>query len=69
VISATIQAQKHRLRHILGIRGIARNPVRRTENQAVIRPKYPIEFVRDCDNPFLCQCALQGTPPVALFHN
>ena len=62
-------AQKHGLRNIFGIRGVARDPVRRAEDQAVISLKYPIEFARDCDGPFLCQCGLQGTPPVAFFHN
>ncbi len=66
---AAKQAQKHDLRHVLGIRGVARNPVRRAKDQAVIRPKHPIEFVRNCDCSFLCQCALQGTPPVVLFHH
>jgi hypothetical protein len=33
----------------------------------VVRLKNSIEFGRDRDCPFLCQCALQGTPPLALF--
>jgi hypothetical protein len=33
----------------------------------VIRLKNSVEFGRDRDCPFLCQCALQGTPPAALF--
>ncbi len=61
------QAQKHGLRHVLGIRRVPRDPVRRAEHQAVICLKNSVEFGRDRDCPFLCQCALQGTPPVALF--
>ena len=63
------QAQKDRLRYIFGIGGIACDPVRRAKDQAIMRPKDSIEFDRDCDFSFLCQCALQGTPPVARFHN
>ncbi len=62
---AAEQAQKHGLRNVLGIRGVARNPVRRAEDEAVIGLKYPVEFGRDCDCRCLCQCA-QGTPPIAL---
>ena len=57
----TEQAQKHGLRHVLGVRRVPRDPVRCAEHRAVIRLKNSIEFGRDRDCPFLCQCALQGT--------
>ena len=61
------QAQKYCLRHVLGVRGVAGDPVRRAKHQAVTRPKHPLEFARDYDCRFLCQCASQGTPPVTRF--
>jgi len=63
------QSHKHDLGYVLGVCGVPRDPVRRAENQAVVRPKHSIEFARNCDCPFLDQCALQRTPPVAVFHN
>src|SRR5579864_1438511 len=39
------------------------------KHQAVMRTTVPFEFGRVCDCSCLCQCGLQGTPPVARFHN
>ena len=66
---ASEQAQKYRLRGILGVRSVAGDSVRGAEHQAVIRlerlDRIPVGIR---DRPFLrqCQCALQGTPPVVL---
>ena len=66
---AAEQPQKHGLQRVLGIRRVSRNAVRGAEDHAMMRSIRSIEFVRDRDNRFLCGCALQGTPPVARFHN
>ena len=58
------QAQEHRLQHVLGIRGVAGNPVRRAEDQAVMRSETSFEFVRNRDRCVLFQYARQITPPV-----
>ena len=63
----TEQTQKHRLQHILGIRGVAGNPVRRAEDQTVMRSKTSFEFVRNRDRRVLFQYARQVTPPVLLY--
>ncbi len=63
------EPQKNCLQHVLRIRGVARNPVGRAEHQTVVSPKSSFEFVRDRDLRLLRQYALQGTPPVTLFHN
>ena len=49
------QTQEHRLQHVLGIRRVAGDPVRCAEDQTVVGPKGPIEFVRNRDRRFLCQ--------------
>ena len=69
LFAAAEYCQKHGLGYVLGVGRVANDPVSRTEDQAVMRPKYSLEFARDCDRSFLCQYALQGTPPIAFFHN
>jgi hypothetical protein len=65
---ATQQAHKDRLQHVLSIRGVAGDPVRGAEDQAMVRAKNPFEFLRNRDCRFLYQYALQVTPPLAPFH-
>ena len=69
---AAQQAQKNGLQHVLGIRGISGNPVRRTEHQAMMGLKYILEpgiamwinLAGHGGDVFLFQRELQIAPPI-----